>query len=182
MCKMEPLVQVSKIKVRAPDQASFQRTQIKITGSQDARFTSDKRTNLRIQPPSRTGRNPLRCVYVRVSVWVCAFGRGEGGCWHKGVFYCKVQEIDSRSSPGAHSNLDHARLVASSKGGCIPNCCRLDTRQATSLLERRRLWMLALGPCLYNAKVLRPSCRMTVLAATGLLQSAVAEITCATRF
>ena len=57
---MEPLVQVSKIKDRAPDQACFQRTRIKITGSQDARFTSDKKKQqLRIQPPSRPGRNPL---------------------------------------------------------------------------------------------------------------------------
>ena len=115
------------------------------------------------------------CVLLCVCVCLCVFGRGEGGCWHKRVFYCKIQEIHAISGVGEYSNLDYARLVASSKGGCLTNSCRLDTRQATSLLERKRLWMLGLSPSQYNDKVI--SRRMTVLAATAFLQSAVDEIT-----
>ena len=105
------------------------------------------------------------------------FGRGKGGCWHKRVFYCKVQGIDARSGVGEYNNLDYDRLVASSKIGYLTNSCRLDTRQATSLLERKRLRMFGLSPSQYNNKVTSPMCRMTVLAATALLQSAVDEIT-----
>ena len=88
--------------------------------------------------------------------------------------------MDDKGANCDWSNLDFAMQRASARGDFVSRACKLDTKVATALLERKRLWLLALSPSKWNNAVafkkMNGGPLMSHAAAAALLDMATDEI------